>query len=199
MQPKLLATLRAHGPTDVLIQATKGNTAEVADISLPFLFSDNALLFHGAIRAAGLAEVQQNGDIDPALRARVEDDVAGSVSRNLGHADANMINELIVIIGSMHTQRAHDLLWNLVAHHTGTEQALIVIAWQKDPKDLPRLADYLIAARDDDETGREASGVIYSIVNSFGNDAASWLKNIMEKTRSRIVRERCSEELARVK
>src|SRR6185312_15499361 len=61
LQPKLLATLRAKGPTDVLVQAIRGNASEVADISLPFLFSDNALLFHGAIRAVALAVQQKRG------------------------------------------------------------------------------------------------------------------------------------------
>lgn len=198
VQPRLMETLRANGPTDVVVQGMKGNVAELAEISLPFLFSSDAVLFQGAIRAANVAVPATSG-IDDALRARVERDLTTAATSNLGHADAQMKNDLIAVLGQIHTARVHDLLWNLVDHHTGTEQALIAIAWQKDPKDLPRLADYLNALPADDQTGREAANAVYAMHNSFGDAAAPWLRDVLAKTQSPVVRQRCVEELKGMK
>ena len=198
VQPRLMETLRANGPTEVMVQGIKGNVSEVAEISLPFLFSSDAVLFQGAIRAASAALAATSG-IDDALRRRVERDLTNAATSNLGHADAQMKNDLIAVLGQIHTARVHDLLWNLVDHHTGTEQALIAIAWQKDPKDLPRLADYLNALPADDQTGREAAGVVYAMHNTFGDAAAPWLRDVLAKTQSPVVRQGCVEELKSAK
>ena len=122
-----------------------------------------------------------------------------SVTTNLGHMGAQMANDLIAPLGQIHTVRVHELLWNLVDHHIGTEQALIAIAWQKDPEDLPRLAEYLNALPADDRTGREAADVVYAMHNVFGDAAAPWPRDVLAKTQSLAVRQRCVEELERVK
>ena len=121
VQLRLPEALRANGPSDVVVYGLKGNVSELAQASLPFLLSEDAVLYHGAIRAANAALAATSG-IDDALRSRVEERVIASVTGNLGHADANMTNELIVLLGQIHTARVHDMLWSLVEHHTGTGQ-----------------------------------------------------------------------------
>jgi hypothetical protein len=71
VQPRLMETLRANGPSNVVVQGIKGNTAEVAEISLPFLFSSDAVLFQGALTGARCAIAEGSG-IDAVLRLRVE-------------------------------------------------------------------------------------------------------------------------------
>jgi len=194
VQPRLMEASRANGPSDVVVQGIKGYTAEIVEISLPYLFSEDAVLFQGAIRAAHAALTSATG-IDDLLRARVERELTNAANSNMGHANAQMTNDLIALLGQIHTARVHELLWTLVEHHTGTGQALIAVAWQKDPKDLPRLAEYLNALPADDQTGREAAGVIYAMHNTFGDAAVPWLRDVLAKTQSPVVRQRCAEEL----
>jgi hypothetical protein len=198
VEPRLLMSLKANGPSSVVVDRLRPHVAEMAQAAIDYLFSDDPILFQGAIRAAGAALDERN-TIDPVLRLRVEQRVVSSVTGNLGHADANMTNELIVVLGAVHTAQAHDLLWSLVARHTGTGQALAVITWQKDPKDLPRLADYLNALPADDEAGREASGVVNAMRSSFGEAAIPFLRDILAKTQSATVRQHIQEILAQVK
>ena len=91
----------------------------------------------------------------------------------------------------------HDVLWSLADRHTGTEQALIAIAWQKDAKDLPRLAAYLTAVPADAQPGQTFFGIPNAMRAQFGDAALPWLRTVLEKAPSPDVRIRCAEELMR--
>jgi hypothetical protein len=89
------------------------------------------------------------------------------------------------------------VLWSLADRHTGEEQALIAIAWQKDVRDLPLLAAYLTAVPADTQPGHTFYGVPYAMRAQFGDAALPWLRTILEKAPSPDVRIHCAEELMR--
>jgi hypothetical protein len=60
----------------------------------------------------------------------------------LSLSDAQEINNFVATLGQVHDEAGHRLLWTLVERNIGREQALIAIAWRKDPADLPRIAQF---------------------------------------------------------
>jgi len=196
IEPRLLEALKTNGPSAVIIQRLAPHIPELADAAVNYLFSDDPVLFQGAIRAAG-AVLDARNALDPALRLRVEQRVVAAVNGNLVHADGQMTSDLVALPGQIHTEQVHDLLWTLVGRRTATEQALICIAWQQDPTDLARLTAYMISAATDDQKGRELSSVPYAMRNKFGDAALPWLRDAMKQVSSTALRMRCAEELMR--
>jgi hypothetical protein len=118
---------------------------------------------------------------------------------NIGRMEAQPVNDLISVLGQVGGEPVHELLWSFVdrggAGGRGLDQALNAIAWQKDPKDLPRLADYLIAVQADDRSGNSFAVVPNVLRAQFGDAATPALRDVMEKAQSQAIRLRSAEEL----
>ena len=195
IEPRLMETLRTNGPSPSVAGRAGSHASEVVEAALPYLFSDDLVLFQGAIAAARNA-LAATTTISPDLRSRVEESLI-SAAGNLGHADAQTVNDLISVLGQIKNPRVHDVLWSLADHHTGTEQSLIAIAWQKDAQDLPRLAAYLTTAPADAQPGQALFGVPYAMRTQFGDAALPWLRTVLEKAAPVTLRIQCAEELMR--
>ena len=194
IEPQLLEVLRANGPSAVVVRRLGAHASEVAEAAIPYFFTDDLVLFQGAIAAASVA-LSATPPIDPQLRARIEERVIAAVNGNLWRADAQTTNDLIVLLGQVHTERAHDLLWSLADRRTGTSQALPAIAWQKDAKDLPRLAALLIAAPADNQSDISLASVPNVMRAQFGADSIPALKDVMANAKSPVLRVSSAEEL----
>ena len=192
IEPRLLATLRANGPSAVVVRRLSSHASEVAEAAIPYFFSDDLVLFQGAIAAAGAA-LSDSAQIDPELRSRIGERVIAAVNGNLGRADAQTANDLIALLGQVHTERAHDLLWSLADRRTGTSQALPAIAWQKDTKDLPRLSAFLIAADNQSDTSLASVPNVMRV--QFGAESIPSLKDVMTNAKSPVLRVSSAEEL----
>jgi hypothetical protein len=195
VEPRLMATLRANGPAPSAPSWVARHASELLETALPAFFSGDPVLFQGAIAAARNA-LSPTATMSPELRSRLEQTLV-SVASNLERADAQTINDFISVLGQIRDSRVHDLLWSLAGRPTGTEQALIAITWQKDAKDLPRLAEWLTAVPADAEPGQTWFGVPNAMRAQFGDAALPWLRIVLEKTQSPDVRIRCAEELMR--
>jgi hypothetical protein len=195
IEPRLMETLRANGPSAPAIDRVGSHASELVEAALPYLFSDDLVLFQGAMAAARNA-LAATATISPELRSRVEESLI-SAAGNLWRADAQTVNDLISLLGQIKNPRVRDVLWSLADHHTGTEQSLIAIAWQKDAQDLPRLAAYLTAAPADAQSGQALFGVPYAMRTQFGDAALPWLRTVLEKALPLTLRIQCAEELMR--
>jgi len=196
VEPRLLATLHANGPSPVVAARLKAHVSEVVAASMDYFFSDDPVLFQGAIAAARLA-LAEDSEANTQLRARVEERLTALATGNLWRTDGQTTIDIIALLGQIHTERVHNLLWNLADHHTGGEQALIAITWQKDPKDLPRLTDFLLAQPVGEKGEPSFSSLPNLMHNSFGDAALPSLRAVLEKARPVSLRLRCAEELMR--
>lgn len=195
VEPRLMETLRTNGPAPSVPLWVGPHASELLEAALPYFFSDDPVLFQGAITTARNA-LSPTTNISPEVRSRLEQGLISGAG-NLGHADAQTTNDLISVLGQIKDNRVHDVLWSLADRHTGTEQALIAIAWQRDAKDLPRLAAYLTAVPADAQPGQTFFGVPNAMRAQFGDAALPWLRTVLEKAPSPDVRIRCAEELMR--
>jgi len=195
VEPRLMETLRTNGPAPSVPLWVGPHASELLDAALPYFVSDDPVLFEGAIAAARNA-LSPTTAMSPELRSRLEQGLISGTG-NLGHADAQTTNDLISVLGQIKDSRVRDVLWSLADRHTGEEQALIAIAWQKDAKDLPRLAAYLTAVPTDAQPGQTFFGVPYAMRAQFGDAALPWLRTVLEKAPSPDIRIRCAEELMR--
>ncbi len=195
VEPRLMAALRANGPAPSVPHSAEAHAPELLEAALPWFSSDDPVRFKGAIAAARNA-LSPAVTIGAELRSRLEQAMVAA-ARNLERADGQTINDFISVLGQIKDKQVHEALWSLVVRRTGTEQALIAIAWQKDASDLPRLADLLTAVPADAQPGQTFFGVPNAMRAQFGDAALPWLRTVLEKTPSPDVRIRCAEELMR--
>ncbi len=196
VEPRLIETLRVNGPTPVVMERLRSRASEMVPGAIEYFFSDDPVLFQGAIAAARVA-LAEGTQIDQQLRARVEERLISFASGSLGRADPQSAVDVTSLLGQIHTQRAHEVLWNLADHHMGGDQTLVAIAWHKDPKDLPRITEFLLAQPAGEKGDQVFTGEPYAMRNSFGDAALPWLRTILEKARPVSLRIRCAEELMR--
>ena len=156
--------------------------------------SDDPVLFKRAITTARNA-LDPTATTNPETRSLLEEGLIDSV-HNLDHADAQTIDDFVSVLGRIHNERVHNVLWSLADRHISTEQALIAIASQNDPKDFPRLAALLIEVPADAQPGQTLSGVPHAM--SALAASWSWLETVLAKAQSPAVRIRCAQELMRV-
>jgi hypothetical protein len=91
--------------------------------------------------------------------------------------------------------RARDILWGFVERGVSREQSLIVIAWRKDVRDLPRLGLLLTAPATGDPFKRELASLPYALRNSYGDAALPILEDGLQRSGSVFVRTNCAREL----
>jgi hypothetical protein len=195
-EPHLLEALRSNGPSPVIVQRLKSSTIDLANAAQKYLFSDDPLLFQGAIVAAGIV-LGKDSPISPELRSFVGQRLIAAATGNIHRADGQTTNDLISLLGAVHPDRTRDVLWQLADSHVGAEQALIAIAWQKNPEDLPRIAAYVVAAPNEAPTGASYSSIPYAMHNNFGDASLPWLREVLDKAQVPQIRHTCAEELMR--
>jgi hypothetical protein len=178
---RLLALVRANGPTDVAVQRlAKLHAQDLVDSALPDLTSDDVVRRRGAISSCQAA---LGASLAPELRRRVEQALVRSADRVLSLSDGQDINNFVAILGQVHDEAGHRLLWTLVERNIGREQAVIAIAWRKDPADLPRLAQFL------------QPSLPNVLRNNYGAAALPYLRDAMERSTVPGVPVACAEEL----
>lgn len=198
VEARLTATVHSNGPAPYLpLSFARAHPSELLEAALPYFSSDDPVLFQGALAAARNA-LSPGDAVSPELRSRLEQSLI-LAARRIEFADAQTINNFISVMGQIRDERVHDLLWSLADRHIGTEQALTAIAWQKDAKDLPRLAAFAIAVPPDAQPDRTYSALPNAVRAQFGDAALPWLRSVLEKAMSTDVRIRCAEELMRVR
>jgi hypothetical protein len=129
------------------------------------------------------------------LPARVDRAVL-AVAPDLVKRDGDIPQMLALYLGGIKSDESRGLLWQL-AEGSGSEreQALIVLTWIADDRDLPRLAELLRKPGDADIYGRDLSSLPYQLVHAYGDRAIPYLEEAMSASPYVFVRTQSAEQL----
>jgi hypothetical protein len=187
--------IRAKGPTDVLVNLAGLRGVELMDAILPYLASDNPVILRGAIRGVSgwISDPRQALPAD--VRARAESRLLGSVEHVVRVGDEQMRTELAAALGSVRGDLARDVLWSLANRGIARQQALIAIAWHKDPRDLARLGAMITGSPEDFDRSRDLASIPYAIRNSYGDAAVPFLEAALKRSVYDRLRSNCAQEL----
>lgn len=119
-----------------------------------------------------------------------------AVAPDLLERNGDVPRMLGLYLGGIKSDESHGLLWKL-AEGTGTghEQALIVLTWIGDDRDLPRLAELLRKPGDADIYGRDLSSLPYALMHGYGDRAIPYLEQAMSASPYVFVRTQSAEQL----
>jgi hypothetical protein len=187
--------IRTNGPTDALVGLLHLPTAQLTDAMLPYLASGDRILLDGAIQGVTRALSDPQRALQGEPRVRAENALLGGVEHILRTGDRQTLNNLAVALGSVHDDRARDVLWNFYERKVAAEQSLIAITWRKDLRDLPRLGALLVAPAAGDSTSRELASIPYAIRNSYGESALPFLEAAIKDSGHVWVRTSSAREL----
>jgi hypothetical protein len=120
-----------------------------------------------------------------------------AIAPNLVKRDGDIPQTLALYLGGIKSDVSRDLLWQL-AERTGPghEQALIVLTWIGDGRDLPRLGDLLLKPGHSDIYGRDFAGLPYSLMRGYGDRAVPYLEQAISASPYAFVRTSSAEQLA---
>ena len=194
---RLFETMRVNGPAPTVVDRVRPHLAELARPALNYLHSDDPVLVDGAIALLREALSPTAPALEPRLRSDIERSLIQAADYVPARAGGQTANDFVVLLSDVRDEKVHAALWALADRHIAASQALIVIAWRQDPRDLPRFTEWLTSAPADDQSGHELSGIPYSMRNSFGEAALPWLRTALEKSPSAVVRVDCAQELLR--
>ena len=144
------------------------------------LQSDNPVLLRGALLGLGWL-LRTDTDRKPGgVETRAESAILAATEHVVKIGGPEMVSNLAVTLSVVRNDRARDILWSLVERGVGREQSLIVIAWRKDVRDLPRLGSLLTAPVTGDPLKTELSSLPYALRNSYGDAALPFLYEAMQ-------------------
>jgi hypothetical protein len=115
------------------------------------------------------------------------------IAPNLVKRGGNVPQMLALYLGEVKSDVARGLLWQLAER---TEQALTVLAWIADDRDLPRLGEWLLKPGHSDTYGRGISTLPYSLIRGYGDRAIPYLEQAISISPYVFVRTSSAEELA---
>jgi hypothetical protein len=200
--PKLWEWIRAQGPSDATVdfflhlkEFSAPHTAELAELSIPYLQSNSPVLVYGALRALSAIVLPADSSASPDLRARAGD----AMIRAAGHIiplDPENTNQFVADLGQLKDERSHDLLWDLVnRHRPGFGQALFALAWRKSPADLPKLAQLTLQPANGRPLDYEFGGLPNALHYAYGDASIPYLETMLQRSEFTWVRTNSSREL----
>jgi hypothetical protein len=104
---------------------------------------------------------------------------------------------LALYLGSVKGDVARSLLWQLADRdEPAHEQALIVLTWIGDERDLPRLGELLLKPGEPDANGRDLASLPYGLIRGYGDRAIPYLEKAISLSPYVFVRTSSAEQLA---
>jgi len=103
--------------------------------------------------------------------------------------DAKVFHELALYLGNAPSKEAKRELLRLARETPAKEQALICLAWHRDPKDMNDLLSFML------EDSPASRALPYHCRNSYGRAALPLLKQAMTESKDRFTREQAEKEL----
>ncbi len=196
VERRLAEAIRTRGPSDVVMSRYSTRPApELIDPMLPYLQSDNPVLLRGALLGLGWL-LRSDTDRKPGgVETRAESAILAATEHVIRIGDPEMASNLAVTLSVVRNERARDILWGLVERGVGREQSLIVIAWRKDVRDLPRLGSLLTAPAVGDPRDTGLASLPYAMRNSYGEAALPFLEDGLQRSGYVFVRTSCAREL----
>ena len=119
-----------------------------------------------------------------------------AVAPTLLKRDGDIPQMLALYLGGVISDESRGALWKL-AEGTGAghEQALTVLTWIGDHRDLPRLGDWLRKPGDADTYGRDLSNLPYGLMHGYGDRAIPYLEQAISDSPYVFVRTESAEQL----
>jgi hypothetical protein len=196
VEHRLAEAIRTRGPSDVMMRRFGRRPApDLIDPILPYLQSDNPVLLRGALLGLGWL-LRTDTDRKPGgVETRAESAILAATEHVVKIGGPEMVSNLAVTLSVVRNDRARDVLWSFVDRGVGREQSLIVIAWRKDVRDLPRLASLLTAPASGDPLKAELASLPYALRNSYGDAALPYLEEGLQRSGYVFVRTSCAREL----
>jgi len=103
---------------------------------------------------------------------------------------------LALYLGGIRSDVSRGLLWQLArGTESEHEQALIVLTWIADERDLPRLGGLLLKSGDSYADGRDLAGLPYHLMHGYGDRAIPYLEQAMSDSPYVVVRTTSAEQL----
>jgi len=199
--PKIWEWIRAQGPSDATVDFflhlkdfSAPHAAELAELSIPYLQLNSAVLVYGALRVLSAIVLPADSGASPDVRARAGDAMIRA-AEHIIQIDPENVNEFVADVGQLRDERAHDLLWDLANRRVGHGQALIALTWLKSLPDLSKLAQLTLQPASRLERGYEFASLPYALHNAFGDAAIPYLDSMLERSEFTWVRTNSAREL----
>jgi hypothetical protein len=200
--PKLWEWIRAQGPSEASVdfflylkQFSATHTAELAELSIPYLQSNSPVLVYGALRALSAIVLPPDSGASPDLRSRTGDAIIRAADHILP-LDPENTNQFVADLGQLKDEHSHDLLWDLVNRHgPGYGQALIAITWRKSLPDLPKLAQLALQPANGRPLDYEFGSLPYALHNAYGDASIPYLETMLQRSEFTWVRTNSAREL----
>jgi len=103
--------------------------------------------------------------------------------------DGKVFHELALYLGVAPSKEAKRELLRLARETPAEEQALICLAWHRDPEDMNDLLPFML------EDSPAARALPYHFRNSYGPVALPFLKQAMKEAKNKFTREQAEKEL----
>ena len=138
----------------------------------------------------GLGYDQKKWETDNrALFDQVDASVLPRLDRLLAFRDGTLLRTLALYLGVSLSPASKAALLQIAKDPSASGQALICLAWHRDPKDLDSLLLFLL------EGGSEAASLPYHLRNSYGAAAVPYLLRALVDAHSPLVRLQTAFEL----
>jgi hypothetical protein len=159
--------------------------------------SRDPVLARGALQAA--KEVLSLDDrrklFSDAVRAEAKATFLRAAESIVLTGDSQSVVDVAALLGGLHDDASHELLWNFASRKVAYEETLIAITWFKDPSDLPRLASLLNAPVKDDAKSRDLASLPGALLRAYGKEALPVLEDAVVNSGYAFVRTGCAREL----
>src|SRR3569833_2218249 len=120
--------------------------------------------------------------------------VMDAAPANLEGSDTGLQQLLAEALGSVKTDAARDLLWEMIDSGIAAGQSRIALTWIHDPRDLPRLAALLTETNPASPNSMDTS-LAYGLHRGWGDAALPLLKQAARDTTQPGIRISSAEEL----
>jgi hypothetical protein len=144
----------------------------------------------GAISSLGFLSGSYDWTAHPDIPGRIKHAILDAVPHLRALKDAAVLNALASFLGSVKTDHARNLLWEIAGTPSARGQALIALCRIADPRDLPRLGNMLLTR------GPAAYSLSYEIHRAYGEKAVPYLQKAKTEAPDKAVRDACARELA---
>jgi len=119
-----------------------------------------------------------------------------AVAPSLLKRDGDAPRMLALYLGGIKSDESRGLLWQLAGRTgSGHTQALIVLTWIGDDRDLPRLSEQLWKPGDADIYGRDLTSLPYGLMHGYGDRATPYLEHAISASPYVFVRTESAEQL----
>lgn len=198
----VMDALRRRGPSSGIAyfiswhaSAFQARRDEIVRTVLGFLRSDDDVVLEGVLRTLEFARrFDWRGD---PTAMRDADRAVEAAAPALMSRSSRVTSALATYLPGIKSEASRARLWEQIDQkRSSRDQALIGLTWMRDPRDLPRIVDVLVAPGDPDRYGAGLSGVVTALIQEYGDAAIPQLRRALAESPYAFVKTQSAEQLA---